>query len=206
MTTLMSTLTQTSLDEAMSKFRLETENSIEILRKELKLEVQSMEDKIANAIITAIQTTPPMENMETESLESQSMQSSYQETAVTTQSLADKVNLLVNIVQLLTERVSELSEKQETQQIKRNRPLATPPKFRLQQHPTPEIALHSAVLRQRFCAPRQTRSAQQHRLLMGLRQKEPMRVSNVQQKILISYWHFHLHRHFQSNINTYVTH
>jgi hypothetical protein len=90
-----------------------------------------MEERIANAVITAIWSAPPVENMETDHPETHSAQSSYQETTMTTQTLADKVDLLVNIVQLLTERVSELSEKQEGQPIKRNRPLATPPKFRL---------------------------------------------------------------------------
>jgi hypothetical protein len=140
MVTSMSTLTQTSLDEAMSKIRKETENSIEKLRNDLKLEVQSMEDQIANAVIAAIRTAPPVENMETEILESQSAQSSYQETAMTTQSLADKVDSLVNIVKLLTERVSELSEQKEIQPIKRNRPLATPPKFRLPTTSDPETS------------------------------------------------------------------
>jgi hypothetical protein len=138
MATSLSTLTQTSLDEAIAKLRTETENSITKLRNELKIKVQSMEDKIANAVIAAIRTVPPVENMEAEISDAHSTQSSYQETAVTTQSLADKVDLLVNIVQLLTERVSELSEKQELQPVKRNRPLATPPKFRLPSTSTTE--------------------------------------------------------------------
>jgi outer membrane murein-binding lipoprotein Lpp len=131
MATSLSTLTQTSLDEAMSKMRVETERTIQALRNELKTDVKSMEEKIAKAVITAIRTSPPVENMETDQMETNSTQSSYQETAVTTQTLADKVDSLTSIVQLLAEKVAELSERQETQTIQRNRPLATPPKFRL---------------------------------------------------------------------------
>jgi hypothetical protein len=54
METSLSTLTQTSLDEAMLKIRKETENSIKEVRDELKKEAQSMEERIANAVITAI--------------------------------------------------------------------------------------------------------------------------------------------------------
>jgi hypothetical protein len=120
MATSLSTLTHTSLDKAMSKMRSETERTIQALRNELKTDVQSMEEKIAKAVITAICTSPPVENMETELMETNSTQSSYQETAMTTQTLADKVDLLVSIVQLLTEKVAELSERQEAPPIKRN--------------------------------------------------------------------------------------
>jgi hypothetical protein len=51
MTTSMSTLTQSSLEVAMSKIRAETENSINLLWNELKNELQNMEDKIATAVI-----------------------------------------------------------------------------------------------------------------------------------------------------------
>jgi hypothetical protein len=43
MTTTMSTLTQSSLNEAINNLRKETENSINDLRKELKSEVKNME-------------------------------------------------------------------------------------------------------------------------------------------------------------------
>jgi hypothetical protein len=71
----------------------------------MKIEVQSMEEKIATAVIKAIRSSPTFENMETEIIETNSTQSSYQETAMTTQTLADKVDSLVSIVQILTEKV-----------------------------------------------------------------------------------------------------
>jgi type I site-specific restriction endonuclease len=129
METPMSTLTQSSLEAAMSKLRADTESSIEKLRKELQSEVKSMEEKIANAVVAAIRVNPPMDSMETEYADAISMQSS--QTAATIQTLADKYDSLHNAMMLLTERVSELAEIQTQAQNKRNRPLDTPPKFRL---------------------------------------------------------------------------
>jgi hypothetical protein len=102
----MSTLTQSSLEEAMAKMRSETENSINQLRQELKNEVKSMEDKIASAVVAAMRSNPPMDSMETENTDAISTQSS--QTAATIQTLADKYDTLHNAMLLLTERVSEL--------------------------------------------------------------------------------------------------
>jgi hypothetical protein len=56
MTTTMSTLTQSSLNDAINNLRQETERSITSLREELKTEeVKSMENNIAIAVITAMQ-------------------------------------------------------------------------------------------------------------------------------------------------------
>jgi hypothetical protein len=126
-TTSMSTLTQTSLDEAILKIRAETEQSIKELRQELKIEVQSMEQTIANAVIAAMRSTPPLESMDT--TDANSSQSSH--TAATIQTLADKYESLHSAVLTLTEKVIELTERQDPPQSKRTRPLATPPKFRL---------------------------------------------------------------------------
>jgi hypothetical protein len=127
MATSMSTLTQTSLDAALTKIRAETENSINKLRQELKREVQSMEEKIANAVVTAMRANPPMESMETEQTDANSTQSS--QTVTTVQTLVDKYESLHTAMIMLTERVSELAELHTQAQNKRNRPLATPPKF-----------------------------------------------------------------------------
>jgi hypothetical protein len=129
MATSMSTLTQTSLDEAITKIRAETEQSITALRKELKTEFQSMEQKIANAVIAAIRSSPPVESMDTDNADMYSTQSSH--TAATIQTLAEKYDSLHSAMLTLTERVIELTERQEPTLQKRNRPLATPPKFRL---------------------------------------------------------------------------
>jgi hypothetical protein len=127
--TTMSTLTQTSLEEAMAKIRSETENSINRLRQELKNEVKSMEDKIASAVVAAMRSNPPMDSMETENTDAISTQSS--QTAATIQTLADKYDTLHNAMIMLTNGVSKLAEIQTQQVQKRNRPLDTIPKFRL---------------------------------------------------------------------------
>jgi hypothetical protein len=128
-TTSMSTLTQSSLEEAMAQIRAETEKSINELRQEFTKEVQSMDQKIAAAVIAAIRSSPPMDPMETEYAETNSTQSS-QHTAATIQTLADKYDSLHNAMLMLTKTVTELAEKQDQTQYKRNRPLDTPPKLR----------------------------------------------------------------------------
>jgi hypothetical protein len=52
MTTTMSTLTQSSLNDAIATLRKETENSMNALQEELKSELKSMENNIAAAEIT----------------------------------------------------------------------------------------------------------------------------------------------------------
>jgi hypothetical protein len=125
----MSTLTQTSLEAALSKIRVETENSINQLRTEFKNEVQNMEDKIASAVIKAIRASPPVDSMETDYAENNSIQSSN--TAATMQTLADKYDSLHNAMIMLTKTVTEMAERQEQARNKRTRPLGTPPKFQL---------------------------------------------------------------------------
>jgi hypothetical protein len=143
MATTMSTLTQTSLEAAITTIRAETEKSINSLWQELKNEVRSMEEKIANAVITAIRSHPSMDSMETENADAISTQSS--QTEVTVQTLADKYDSFHSAMLLLTERVSELADMQTQAQYKRNRPLDTPPKFRLPPttHNSPKSAQQS---------------------------------------------------------------
>jgi hypothetical protein len=54
MATTMSTLTQSTLDEAMEKLRAETTKSITKLREDMQKDIQHMEDKIALAVINAL--------------------------------------------------------------------------------------------------------------------------------------------------------
>jgi hypothetical protein len=127
----MSTLTQSSLDAALNKLRQENENAISALRNELKKEVRSMEDTIANAVIKAIKSSSPMDQMITDHSNNNatSMGSSNQYTIATMQTFADQIESLKNMVTMLTERVVEIAEKQEESANKRPRPPATPPKF-----------------------------------------------------------------------------
>jgi septal ring factor EnvC (AmiA/AmiB activator) len=127
----MSTLTQSSLDAALNKLRQENENAISALRNELKKEVRSMEDTIANAVIKAIKSSSPMDQMITDHSDNDatSMGSSNQYTIATMQTFADQIESLKNMVTMLTERVVEIAEKQEESANKLSRPPATPPKF-----------------------------------------------------------------------------
>jgi hypothetical protein len=118
-TTTMSTLTQSSLNNAIANLRKETENSINELRAELKLEVKNMETNITTAVITAIQTNT--NNMDMEQMESASMASS--QTATTEKSVMDKIDSLAQIVQLLAEKVQDIASIQEENLNKRSRSL-----------------------------------------------------------------------------------
>jgi hypothetical protein len=131
--TSMSTLTQSTLDEAMEKIRNETTKSIEQLRSDMQKEIQNMEGNIAAALINALKLTPStVHMMETDSSEAASVQST-QDTTTTMKTMADKFETLTNIVQSLSERVLDLAEKQtffqnqimekqEASQNKRTRP------------------------------------------------------------------------------------
>jgi hypothetical protein len=125
----MSTLTQSTLDEALEKIRKETEKSMERLRTEMNEKIQSMENSIATAVINAIRSTPEVvHTMESEESEAQSLQSLAQETTVTMKTITEQFEALTNVVQLLSERVSELSKNQQENQNKRNRPTDLPPR------------------------------------------------------------------------------
>jgi NMD protein affecting ribosome stability and mRNA decay len=120
MATSMSTLMQSTLDQALEKMRHEHEWSIEKLRQDMQTKIQSMENSIATAVISAIRQTPSVVNMETESLDGQSMQST-QDTNATIKTLSDNLTNLANVVNLLSEKVIKLSKKKEIQN-KRSRP------------------------------------------------------------------------------------
>jgi hypothetical protein len=73
MTTTMSTLTQNSINDAVANLRKETEQSINSLRDELKMEMKSMETSIATAVVAALRNNP--NNMELEQSEAASVDS-----------------------------------------------------------------------------------------------------------------------------------
>jgi hypothetical protein len=116
----MSTLTQSSLNEAINNLRQETEKSINDLRKELKMEVTNMESSIASAVIKAINANSP-NNMEVDQSESASTDSSH--TTTTTKSMMDRLDSLTQIVQLLAEKVQDIADIQEENANKRARSL-----------------------------------------------------------------------------------
>jgi hypothetical protein len=97
MTTNMSTLTQSSLNDAIAHLRKEAETSINELREELKSEVKNMETSIASAVITALRNNNPT-SMDVDQSEVASIDS-YQ-TESTTKSVMDRIDSLTQIVQL----------------------------------------------------------------------------------------------------------
>jgi hypothetical protein len=120
MTTTMSTLTQSSLNDAIASLRKETEKSINDLRDEIKAEVKGMENNIATAVIMAMRQNN-LSNMEVENLEAASMDSS--QTATTTKSVMDQLDSLTQIVQLLAKKVQDIATIQEDNANKRARSL-----------------------------------------------------------------------------------
>jgi hypothetical protein len=113
-TTSMSTLTQSTLDEAIKNIRNETNRLIEKLKAEMQTEIKTMEGNIAAAVINALKSTPEIVHMETET-EADSTQST-QETIATMKTIADKFEMLTTVVQTLSQQVLALSEKQEKMQ------------------------------------------------------------------------------------------
>jgi hypothetical protein len=115
MSTLMSTLTQSSLDDAINKLRYENAITIENLRTKIRNDVQSMESRIAAAVIQAVRTTQN-DQMETGSQTSM-------DTNTTTRTFADRFDALTVVVQNLAAQVSALAEAHESNINKRKRDL-----------------------------------------------------------------------------------
>jgi hypothetical protein len=135
MTTMMSTLTQSSLNDAIASLRKETEKSISDLRKEIKTEVKGMENNIATAVITAMRQNN-LPNMDVENSEAASLDSS--QTATTTKSVMDRLDSLTQIVQLLAEKVQDIATIQEDNANKRARSLEPTIRNILQSSPSRE--------------------------------------------------------------------
>jgi hypothetical protein len=144
MMTTMSTLTQSSLNDAINNLRKETKRSINSLREELKMEVKSMENNIAIAVITAMKQAN-VNAMEEEKSETASDTSIN--TAATTKSMMDRIDSLTQMVQLLAEKVHEVVENQEVTAQKRARSLETMSRQILNSsnRPTEKDATHSPL-------------------------------------------------------------
>jgi hypothetical protein len=97
MATSMSTLTQSSLNDAMEKLRQENDQLISKLHEEMNQKIQTMEESIESAGINAIQATPSVVHMETESVAT-SVQESTQDTMTTITTMTDKFDALANMV------------------------------------------------------------------------------------------------------------
>jgi hypothetical protein len=135
MTTTMSTLTQSSLNDAIATLRKETENSMNALREELKAEVKSMENSIATAVITAMRQNPT--NMDIDERSDEASANSNQ-TGTTTKSVMDRLDSLTQIVQLLAEKVQDIATIQEENANKRARSLEPTSRKILQHSPNRE--------------------------------------------------------------------
>jgi hypothetical protein len=111
----MSTFTQSSLDNAITKLSDENTRSIKNLRTEIRNDVQSMETRIAAAVIQAVKNTQN-EQMEIES-------QSSTDTNTTTRTVLDRFDALTLVVQNLAAQVTALTEVQEANINKRQRDL-----------------------------------------------------------------------------------
>jgi hypothetical protein len=116
MNTSMSTLTQSSLDDALAKIRSENARAIETLRTKIRQDVQSMETRIATAVIQAVQKS------QQEQIENSSQAST--DTSSTTRTFTDRFDSLTMVVQNLATQVTALTEMQEANINKRQQELS----------------------------------------------------------------------------------
>jgi hypothetical protein len=115
MSTSMSTLTQSSLHDAFTKLRDENTRAIKNLRIKIRNDVQSMETRIAAAMIQAVK------NVQNEQMEIESQSST--DTNTTTRTVLDRFDALTLVVQNLAAQVTALTETQEANINKRHRDL-----------------------------------------------------------------------------------
>jgi hypothetical protein len=130
-TTTTSTLTQESLEESLRRFRIETDNSIAMFRKEIQDKFMNMEDLIVAAVTKAVRIPTQEINTQCTSNDTNSNYSTAQDSNYTTSTLTDKVDNLTEIVLLLTKDLKELKADREREPSKRIRsPFLTPPKLK----------------------------------------------------------------------------
>jgi hypothetical protein len=121
-TTATSTITQESLEEALQRFRQETNETISSFKNEIRNEISSIEDRITTAMLNALRTAPREITTVNETSENSAC-TNAQESQQTISTLLDKVDSLADSVALLAKSVESLQS--ETNQ-KRNR-FSTPP-------------------------------------------------------------------------------
>jgi hypothetical protein len=121
-TTATSTITQESLEEALQRFRQETNETIASFKTDIRNEIGSIEDRITTAMLNALRTAPREITTVNETSENSAC-TNAQESQQTISTLLDKVDSLADSVALLAKSVESLQS--ETNQ-KRNR-FSTPP-------------------------------------------------------------------------------
>jgi hypothetical protein len=93
-----STITKSSIEETISMIRTETQTAIAALRTELRQEIGTMEDRIANKVISAVQKAVPTHEINTTGNDINSNYSTAMESTNTVTTLSDKVDALAEIV------------------------------------------------------------------------------------------------------------
>jgi hypothetical protein len=113
-TTTTSTLTQESLEESLRRFRIETDNSLDLFQKEIQDKFTNIEDIIISAVTKASSIPAQEINTQCIQFDNNSNYSTAQESSNTTSTLTDKVDYLTEIVLRLTKDLTELKAERET--------------------------------------------------------------------------------------------
>jgi hypothetical protein len=106
-TTATSTITQESLEEALQRFRQETNETISAFKNDIRSEISSIEERLTTAMIHAIQNAPREITTVKETCEN-SVGTNAQESQQTISTLVDKVDSLADSVALLAKSVETL--------------------------------------------------------------------------------------------------
>jgi hypothetical protein len=104
-TTATSTITQESLDDALQRFRQETNETIASFKNDIRTEITSIEDRITTAMLNALRNAPREITTVNETSETSACTKESQQTIST---LVDKVDSLADSVALLAKSVETL--------------------------------------------------------------------------------------------------
>jgi flagellar biosynthesis chaperone FliJ len=109
-TTATSTITQESLEEALQRFRQETNKTITTFKNDICTEIGSIEDQITTAMLNALRNAP-REITTVNKTSENSACTNAQELQQTISTLVDKVDSLADSVALLAKSVESLQNK-----------------------------------------------------------------------------------------------
>jgi hypothetical protein len=114
-TTATSTITQESLEEALQRFRQETNDTIASFKNDIRSEITSIEDRITTAMLNALRNAPREITTVNETSENSACTKESQQTIST---LVDKVDSLADSVALLAKSVENLQSKNNQKRLR----------------------------------------------------------------------------------------
>jgi hypothetical protein len=114
-TTATSTITQESLEEALQRFRQETNDTIASFKNDIRSEITSIEDRITTAMLNALRNAPREITTVNETSENSACTKESQQTIST---LVDKVDSLADSVALLAKSVENLQSENNQKRLR----------------------------------------------------------------------------------------